>query len=141
MAKYWIIKKRPWLIKILWSLASLVFLLFLIPSATYYSLYYYTGNIPFVGDLRDDHGNLLDFDKLSKDDLLKSSIVRASDNKIIGRFFYENRDMAIVDDIPELLKNAFIATEDKRFNHDRPKHLWYDPFCDWIYGGADPCAI
>ncbi len=141
MAKYWIIKKRPWLIKILWGLASLVFLLFLIPITTYYSLYYYTGNIPFVGNLKDDHGNLLDFDKLSKDNLLKSSMVRASDNKIIGRFFYENRDMAIVDDIPELLKNAFIATEDKRFNPNRPKHLPMDYYCDPVYGGIDPCAM
>ena len=139
--KYWIIKKRPWLIKLLCGFAFLLFLLFLIPSTVYFSLYYYTGNIPLVGNLRDDHGNLLDFDKLSKDNLLKSSMVRANDNKIIGRFFYENRDMAIVDDIPDLLKNAFIATEDKRFNPDRPNHLWYDPFCDWIYGGADPCAI
>ncbi len=141
MAKYWIIKKRPWLIKILRSLASLILLLFLIPIATYYSLYYYTGYIPLVGDLKDDHGNLLNFDKLSRDNLLKSSIVRASDNKIIGRFFYENRDLAIAHDIPELLKNAFIATEDKRFNPDRPNHLPIDYYCDPIYGGIDPCAM
>lgn len=139
--KYWIIKRRPWLIKFLCGFAFLLFLLFLIPSVVYYSLYNYTGYLPFIGDLKDDHGNLLDFDKLSKDNLLKSSIVRNSDNKIMGRFFYENRDMAIVDDIPELLKNAFIATEDKRFNPNRPNHLRLDYYCDRIYGGIDPCAI
>jgi len=140
-AKYWIIKRRPWLIKVLWSFATLIFLLFLIPGTAYYSLYYYTGHIPFVGDLKDDRGNLLDFDKLSRDNLLKSSIVRASDNKIIGRFFYENRDVAIANDIPELLKNAFIATEDKRFNPNRPNHLPIDYYCDPVYGGIDPCAM
>ena len=142
--KYWIIKKRPWLLwllRILLVFAFLLLLLFLIPGVAYLAFNYYTGYVPFIGDLKDDHGNSLDFEKLSRDDFLKSSIVRANDNKIIGRFFYENRDPAITDNIPELLKNAFIATEDKRFNSNRPNHLTLDYYCDLIYGGIDPCAI
>src|SRR3989344_4832568 len=120
--KYWIIKKRPWLLwllRILLVFAFLLLLLFLIPGVAYLAFNYYTGYVPFIGDLKDDHGNSLDFEKLSRDDFLKSSIVRANDNKIIGRFFYENRDPAITDNISELLKNAFIATEDTRFNSNR----------------------
>ena len=107
----------------------------------YVTFYYYTGYIPFLGDLKNNNGKLIDFKKLSKDDYLKSSIVRANGNEIIGRFYYEDRDPAMIDDIPYTLFYAFIATEDKRFNKERPKKLIIDKVCDPLYGGIDPCAI
>ncbi len=41
--------------------------------------------------------------------------VISSDNKIIGKYFSENRTNISWDKLPDHLKNALIATEDKRF--------------------------
>ncbi len=138
---YWVIKRRLWL---KWLIIAFLFMATAVTSigvASYLTFYYYIGYIPLMGDLNDDHGNPLDFSKLSREDFLKSSIVRAKNNEIIGRYFYENRDLALTDEVPVLLKNAFTATEDKRLNHNRPRHLKIDYLCNLIYGGIDPCAI
>jgi penicillin-binding protein 1A len=45
----------------------------------------------------------------------EASLVFSSDNFIIGKYFARNRTNIKWDDIPEHLKNALIATEDKRF--------------------------
>ena len=48
----------------------------------------------------------------------EASLVMSSDNVIIGKFFAENRTNISKNEIPDHLKNALIATEDKRFfNH------------------------
>lgn len=45
----------------------------------------------------------------------EASLVYSADNIIIGKFFAENRTNISLDEIPEHLKYALIATEDKRF--------------------------
>lgn len=45
----------------------------------------------------------------------EASLVYSADNIIIGKFFAENRTNISQDEIPEHLKYALIATEDKRF--------------------------
>lgn len=45
----------------------------------------------------------------------EASIVYSSDNAIIGKYFAENRTNIRQEEIPEHLKNALVATEDKRF--------------------------
>lgn len=45
----------------------------------------------------------------------EASQVISSDNKIIGKYFSENRTNITWDEVPNHLKNALIATEDKRF--------------------------
>ena len=45
----------------------------------------------------------------------EASLVISSDDQIIGKFFAENRTNISFDEIPVHLKNALIATEDKRF--------------------------
>ena len=45
----------------------------------------------------------------------EASLVISSDSVIIGRFFAENRTNISNNEIPDHLKNALIATEDKRF--------------------------
>ncbi len=45
----------------------------------------------------------------------EASQVISSDNKIIGKYFAENRTNIAWDQVPNHLKNALIATEDKRF--------------------------
>src|ERR1035437_1856470 len=45
----------------------------------------------------------------------EASLVFSSDNVIIGKYFAQNRTNIKWKDIPEHLKNALVATEDKRF--------------------------
>jgi len=45
------------------------------------------------------------------------------DNKLLGRYYYQNRTNASVEEIPEHLQNALVATEDNRFY----KHHGIDP--------------
>ncbi len=45
----------------------------------------------------------------------EASLVISSDNVIIGKYFAQNRTNIKWKDIPEHLKNALVATEDKRF--------------------------
>jgi len=45
----------------------------------------------------------------------EASLVFSSDSIVIGKFFAENRTNIHLEDIPVHLKNALIATEDKRF--------------------------
>ncbi|MDT8417766.1 MAG: transglycosylase domain-containing protein [Lutibacter sp.] len=45
----------------------------------------------------------------------EASQVISSDHKIIGKYFAENRTNIAWDQVPDHLKNALIATEDKRF--------------------------
>ena len=64
--------------------------------------------------------------KLSELNLKRTSYIYSADEKIAGRFFYENRDPVKYKDVPSLVKNAFIAAEDKRF---------------FSHYGIDPIAI
>jgi penicillin-binding protein 1A len=45
----------------------------------------------------------------------EASLVFSSDNVLIGKFFAQNRTNISFNDIPDHLKNALIATEDKRY--------------------------
>lgn len=112
---YWIImvKRRPWL---KWTLFSFLFLFTILPVVGFLTFYYYTGYIPFVGDLNDDNGRPLDFEKLARSDFKKASYVYAADGKTtVGMFFDEIRDQIKIDEVPAIIKKAFIAAEDQRF--------------------------
>ena len=45
----------------------------------------------------------------------EASLVYSSDNILIGEYFAQNRTNIHSKDVPDHLKNALIATEDKRF--------------------------
>lgn len=60
-------------------------------------------------------GSLPNKAKLSAINNLEASQVISSDNKIIGKYFTQNRTNITWDQVPDHLKNALIATEDKRF--------------------------
>lgn len=60
-------------------------------------------------------GPLPDKDELAAISNEEASLVFSSDKVIIGEFFAENRTNILLEDIPVHLKNALIATEDKRF--------------------------
>ncbi|MBI2676783.1 MAG: transglycosylase domain-containing protein [Candidatus Yanofskybacteria bacterium] len=92
---------------------SLLTAVILTGSYGFYYLYFKTDDLP-------------DIKKLSHLELKQSSYIYSKDEKIAGRFFYENRDPVKFDNIPELVKNSILAAEDKRF------------FSHW---GVDPRAI
>ncbi len=105
---YWVftIKRRPWL-----KYVFLAFFLVLTGSMTggWYYVYRYTG------DLKDDTGRPLNFNKLANSDFKRASYVYASDGEIVGRYFDEVRDPVKINEVPDLLKKGFVAAEDSRF--------------------------
>ena len=63
-------------------------------------------------------GSLPDKNTLASITNEQASLVISSDTILIGKFFAENRTNIKWNEVPEHLKNALIATEDKRFyNH------------------------
>ncbi len=121
--KYWFIKKRPWLARTLLTL-SLIF--GSLAGYEFYYLYFSHGNLFNIPgtDLNDSSGKPLDMTKLSRHEYKRASYVYAADNTTIGRYFLEIRDPANISQIPENIKQAFLAAEDKRFF----KHHGFDPF-------------
>lgn len=70
----------------------------------------------------DVFGRLPDNEKLSSIINEEASLVYSSDTVIIGKIFAENRTNIKLEQIPDHLKKALIATEDKRFY----SHIGYD---------------
>ena len=60
-------------------------------------------------------GYMPTFEKLENPELNIATEIISSDNKIIGKFFTENRTPIEYDDLPPNLVNALIATEDERY--------------------------
>ncbi|MBI4160558.1 MAG: transglycosylase domain-containing protein [Candidatus Yanofskybacteria bacterium] len=96
------VKKRPWL-----KWVMLIFVLAL-PSYVIWAWYHY-------GDLTDDARQPLDFERLRKKDFNMASYVYDIKGRQMGRFFYEARDYAKLEDIPEMVRSAFLAAEDQNF--------------------------
>lgn len=113
---FWIVKKGFWLRGLLLlstfiaGIASALVIVTLFTIGFYGLAYFYTGN------LRDDQGKPLNFDKIKRGDFKRSSsIYDYSGKEVIGRFFYEIRDPVSKADVPPLLAQGFIAAEDQRF--------------------------
>ena len=64
--------------------------------------YYYARDLPRITSLKDYHPYTM-------------TEVFSEDGKLIGRFGIEKRKVIPVEEIPDLLKKAFIASEDSRF--------------------------
>ena len=101
--KYHVFKGKKTLIRLLKYLSGLVllvfFLIFLLFSLVYLEVF----------------GRLPDKEKLSTIINEEASLVYSSDSVIIGKIFAENRTNIKLEQIPDHLKKALIATEDKRF--------------------------
>ncbi|MEK7154150.1 MAG: transglycosylase domain-containing protein [Patescibacteria group bacterium] len=114
---YWVIliRRRPWCFRTF--LACLVLLMLLCLGGEFFLLLsrFYTGNIPFTGNLNDDQGQPLNLEKLGQPGLEVASYVLDKNGEPIGRFFYVIRDPIRYEEISAQLANGFIAAEDKRF--------------------------
>jgi penicillin-binding protein 1A len=63
-------------------------------------------------------GPLPDFKELENPETNLATEILSTDNKVLGKYFYENRTHVEYDDLSPDLINALIATEDERFfNH------------------------
>jgi len=69
----------------------------------------------FIAVYSGKFGSLPDKKALASIKNEEASLVISNDSVIIGKFFAENRTNISNDEIPDHLKNALIATEDKRF--------------------------
>src|SRR3989344_1102529 len=105
---YWvfIIKRRPWLKKIL---IGLFLMPILIVGMTYYYIFRY------IGDLKDSQGQKIDFEKTGRSNFKRSSYIYTNNGEMTGRFYEEIRDPVRLGDIPKSVRNGFVAAEDKRF--------------------------
>lgn len=94
---------KVWL-KILWSAISVFVLLAGILVLLVYGGAF--GKLPLKNDL----------ERLSNEE---ASLVYSADKQLIGKYFAENRTNISWDDVPQHLKEALVATEDRRFYEHR----------------------
>ncbi|MGJ8660806.1 MAG: transglycosylase domain-containing protein [Bacteroidota bacterium] len=102
--------KKKNIIRLLKYFAGLVLLIIFSVSLLFALVYF------------DVFGPMPDKEKLSSIINEEASLVYSSDNKIIGKVFAENRTNIKLEQIPDHLKKALIATEDRRFY----SHSGYD---------------
>jgi len=72
---------------------------------------YYARDLPKITSLKDYHPYTM-------------TEVFAADGRLIGRFGLEKRKIVPIEEIPELLKKAFIASEDSRFYEHQGVDFW-----------------
>ncbi|MAT53226.1 MAG: penicillin-binding protein [Saprospirales bacterium] len=96
-------KERPrtakWLKRLGMAAGSLFLLMLLFVILVYAGAF---GKLPSYAELRDINQNV-------------ASEVYSEDGELLGKFFIENRLPADLDDLPEYVINALVATEDARF--------------------------
>lgn len=113
-AKYWVIvvKRRP---RVKWILLTIILLSFTGPGAGYWYMFKYGGCFFNIGCLTDDKGYPIDLEKLARSDFKRASYIYADEGTAIGMYFDEIRDPIRISEVPKLIRDAFIAAEDKRF--------------------------
>ena len=94
-----IFKGRPWYIKILSALGTLVVAFFLYLIVNFLWLF---GKSPSMSDVKNTHP-------------AEASQIYSADGKVIGKFFSENRMPVTYEDVSPAFWNALIDTEDERF--------------------------
>ena len=69
-------------------------------------------------------GSLPTFDELENPKNSLATEVYSSDGVLLGKYYFQNRSNASFEEIPELLKNTLIATEDIRFYQHSGIDYW-----------------
>lgn len=97
-----IFKGRPWYIKILSALGTLVVAFFLYLIMVDVNFLWLFGKSPSMSDVKNTHP-------------AEASQIYSADGKVIGKFFSENRMPVTYEDVSPAFWNALIDTEDERF--------------------------
>jgi penicillin-binding protein 1A len=97
-----IFKGRPWYIKILSSLGTLVVAFFLYLIMVDINFLWLFGKSPSMSDVKNTHP-------------AEASQIYSADGKVIGKFFSENRMPVTYEDVSPVFWNTLIDTEDERF--------------------------
>ena len=97
-----IFKGRPWYIKILSSLGTLVVAFFLYLVMVDINFLWLFGKSPSMSDVKNTHP-------------AEASQIYSADGKVIGKFFSENRMPVTYEDVSPVFWNTLIDTEDERF--------------------------
>lgn len=84
---------------LLFSTLGILILLFLLFISVWIGIF---GPLPSIDELKEIHNE-------------EASLVYSSDHVLLGKYFAENRTNISIEEIPEHLIQALIATEDKRF--------------------------
>ena len=95
-------KGRPWYIKILSTLGTLVVAFFLYLIMVDVNFLWLFGKSPSMSDVKNTHP-------------AEASQIYSADGKVIGKFFSENRMPVTYEDVSPAFWNALIDTEDERF--------------------------
>ena len=93
---------RPWYIKILSALVSLVVLFFLYLVAVDVNFLWLFGKSPSMATIKNKRP-------------AEASIIYSADGKAIGKFFSENRTPVTYDEVNPVFWKALVDTEDERF--------------------------
>lgn len=103
-------KGKPWYIKTLSGIASLIVFFFLYLGAVDINLFWLFGKSPGFLDIKEPKTSV-------------ASEIYSDDDVLIGKFFNENRTPVEYDDVTPQFWRALIDTEDERFY----KHFGIDP--------------
>ena len=95
-------KGRPWYIKILSSLATIVVAFFLYLIMVDINFLWLFGKSPSMSDVKNTHP-------------AEASQIYSADGKVIGKFFSEDRMPVTYEEVSPAFWNALIDTEDERF--------------------------
>ena len=95
-------KGRPWYIKILSALGTLVVAFFLYLIMVDINFLWLFGKSPSMSDVKNTHP-------------AEASQIYSADGKVIGKFFSENRMPVTYEEVSPAFWNALIDTEDERF--------------------------
>lgn len=114
-------KGRPWYVKMLSTIASLIVLLFLYLGAVDINMFWLFGKSPGFFDIKNPKTN-------------EASVIISADGVQIGKYFNENRSPVEYADVNPMFWRALIDTEDERFY----KHMGIDPI--GLFGAAKDAA-
>lgn len=100
----WLYRGRPWYIKILSALLSMVLFVILYLGAVDIDLFGLFGKSPSMATIKNTRP-------------AQASEIYSADGELIGKFFNENRTPVEYDDVAPVFWEALIDTEDERFYH------------------------
>ena len=98
----WLYKGKPWYVKILAAILTLIFLFFLYLGAVDNNFLWLFGKSPSMQTIKNKRPS-------------QASEIYSSDNEQIGKFFSENRTPVKYEEVSPVFWRALIDTEDERF--------------------------